>query len=125
MPATRYGLSEKKTPRAGKQRRPAAAQGLGARAANSLYRLDATADGAAGRPEAQEGQAGRSAPSGLATGTENRREMNSVKTGRDREVKVAGGWGRGARGGREGVGKREPFRVTPTLGNQKAGKSGG
>lgn len=72
------------------------------RAANSLYRLDATADeGAAGRLEAQEGQAGRSAQSGLATGTENRREMNSVKRGRDREVKGAG---RGDRGGRGEVG---------------------
>ena len=42
---------------------------LGVRAANSLYWLDATADeGAAGRPEVQEGQAGRSGQSGLATG---------------------------------------------------------
>lgn len=57
---------------------------LGVRAANSLYRLDATADGAAGRPEVQEGQAGRSGQSGLATGTENRKEMNRVKRGRDR-----------------------------------------
>lgn len=55
------------------------------RAANSLNRLDATADeGAAGRPEVQEGRAGRSGQSGLATGTENRREMNRVKTGRER-----------------------------------------
>lgn len=84
----------------------------GLRAANSLYTLDATADeGAAGRPQVQEGQAGRSAQSGLATGTENRREMNSVKRGRDREVKGAGvggetegGRGRGARGSRD-VGK--------------------
>lgn len=75
---------------------------LGVRAVNSLYRLDATADeGAAGRPEVQEGQAGRSAQSGLATGTENRREMNSVKRGRDGEVK---GVGRGGRGGRGEVG---------------------
>lgn len=50
---------------------------LGVRAANSLYRLDATVDeGAAGRPEVQEGRAGRSGQSGLATGTENRKEMN-------------------------------------------------
>lgn len=54
------------------------------RAANSLYRLDATVDeGAAGRPEVQEGQAGRSGQSGLATGTENRREMNRVKRKKD------------------------------------------
>lgn len=80
---------------------PAAAQGLiweGAsspevRAANSLYKLDATVDeGAAGWPEVQEGQAGHSGPSGLATGTENRREMNRVKRGKIRAVKV----GRGA-----------------------------
>lgn len=65
---------------------------LGARAAKCLYRLDATVDeGAAGRPVVQEGQAGCSGPSGLATGTENRREMNRVKRGRDREV-TAVGW---------------------------------
>lgn len=94
---------------------PAVAQGLGRslqpanEAANSLYRLDATVDeGAAGRPEVQEGQAGRSGQSGLATGTENRREMNRVKRGRDKEVKAvkAGGQrsdGREVRSGRVGV----------------------
>jgi hypothetical protein len=77
--------------RTGKWRCPTATQGLGSppaqewRAANSLYRLDATVDeGAAGRSEAQEGRAGRSEQSGLATGTENRREMNRVKRGREK-----------------------------------------
>lgn len=78
---------------------------LGARAAKCLYRLDATVDeAAAGRPVVQEGQAGRSGPSGLATGTENRREMNRVKRGRDREVKAVGWEGMQRSEGRE-VGK--------------------
>ena len=86
---------------------PAAAQGLGGpsslgvRPANSLYGLDATVDeGAAGRPEVQEGQAGRSGQSGLATGTENRSEMNRVKGG-DRKVKVVKAGGQRNEGGRE------------------------
>ena len=69
---------------------------LGVRAANSLYWLDATADeGAAGRPEVQEGQAGRSGQSGLATGTENRKETNRVKIGRERGRAKQWGVGRG------------------------------
>ena len=77
---------------------------LGVRAANSLYWLDATADeGAAGRPEVQEGQAGRSGQSGLATGTENRKEMNRVKIGREwGRAKQSGGGGRGRSGGCKG-----------------------
>lgn len=65
---------------------------LGVTAANSLYRLDATAadEGAAGRPEVQEGQAGRSGQSGLATGTENRKEMNRVKRRRERSQSIGG-----------------------------------
>lgn len=44
----------------------------------SLYQLDATVDeGAAERPEVQEGQAGHSGQSGLATGTEKRRNEQS------------------------------------------------
>ena len=79
---------------------------LGVTAANSLYRLDATAadEGAAGRPEVQEGQAGRSGQSGLATGTENRKEMNRVKRRRERSQSIGGegaeeGGKRGSRGG--------------------------
>lgn len=85
------------------------ASSLGVRAANSLYKLDATVDeGAAGWPEVQAGQAGHSGPSGLATGTENRREMNRVKRGKIRAVKV--GRGRGVRGGSwQGEGPREPL----------------
>lgn len=64
------------------------------KAANSLYRVDATVDeGAAGRSEVQEGQAGCSGWSGLATGTENRREMKRVKR---------------RRGTTAGEGRREP-----------------
>lgn len=84
---------------------------LGVRAANSLNRLDATVDaGPAGRPAVLEGQAGRSAQSGLATGTENRREMNRVKRGRDREVKCVCVGGRRSRGG---------------VGSQQWGEAGG
>ena len=88
---------------------------LGVRAANSLYWLDATADeGAAGRPEVQEGQAGRSGQSGLATGTENRKEMNRVKIGREwGRAKQSGGGGRGRRARKSrGRGQRSPSRCT-------------
>lgn len=89
MPLPHYlpSLSGEKVPRQVPQLQPRAWGGpssLGVRAANSLYRLDATADeGAAGRPEVQERQAGRSGESGLATGTESRKEMNRVKRGKD------------------------------------------
>lgn len=103
---------------------------LGVRAANSLNRLDATVDaGPAGRLAVLEGQAGRSAQSGLATGTENRKEMNRVKRGRDREVKcvwrggggVGEGWEVSSGGRRDG----EPLQGTPTLGDREAKSQGG
>lgn len=62
------------------------------KAANSLYRFAATVDeGAAGRPEVQEGRAGCSGRSGLATGTENRKEMKRGKRGRDSTAGREGG----------------------------------
>lgn len=98
---------------------------LGVRAANSLYWLDATADeGAAGRPEVQEGQAGRSGQSGLATGTENRKEMNRVKIGR--EWGRAKQWGGGQRqAGKEvtGGGQR-PLGVHPLWGTGRPQNGG-
>lgn len=98
---------------------------LGVRAANSLYWLDATADeGAAGRPEVQEGQAGRSGQSGLATGTENRKEMNRVKIGRERGSAKQWGAGRGRRARKSRVGDTEAPRGAPTLGDREAPERG-
>lgn len=72
------------------------------KAANSLYRFDATVDeGAAGRSEVQEGQAGCSGRSGLATGTENRREMKRVK--RRETLQQGGGEGGEPQGRAKGV----------------------
>lgn len=93
------------------------------KAANSLYRFAATVDeGAAGRPEVQEGRAGCSGRSGLATGTENRREMKRGK--RKREIAQQVGMSK-KREGRRRVGQRESFQVTPlwrevTTGGPKA-----
>lgn len=79
------------------------------KAANSLYRFAATVDeGAAGRPEVQEGRAGCSGRSGLATGTENRREMKRGK--RRREIAQQVGKSK-KREGRRRVGQRESFQV--------------
>ena len=98
---------------------------LGVRAANSLYWLDATADeGAAGRPEVQEGQAGRSGQSGLATGTENRKETNRVKIGRERGRAKQWGVGRGRRARKSWVGDTEASWGAPTLGDRKAPEQG-
>lgn len=98
---------------------------LGVRAANSLYWLDATADeGAAGRPEVQEGQAGRSGQSGLATGTENRKETNRVKIGRERGRAKQWGVGRGRRARKSRVGDTEASRGAPTLGDREAAERG-
>lgn len=99
---------------------------LGVRAANSLYWLDATADeGAAGRPEVQEGQAGRSGQSGLATGTENRKEMNRVKIRREwgRAKQLGGGAEAGGQGS-PGVGDTEAPPGAPYLGDREAPECG-
>lgn len=110
--------SKKKTVRAGKRRCPRLQARSGEvppawewKAANSLYRFAATVDeGAAGRPEVQEGQAGCSGRSGLATGTENRREMKRGKRGRETAQQAGKGE---KREGRRRAGLGETPQVTP------------
>lgn len=94
------------------------------KAANSLYRFDATVDeGAAGRSEVQEGQAGCSGRSGLATGTENRREMKRVK--RRETLQQGEGGGRKPQGRAKGVPAGDTSGWAVRTGGHKAADAAG